>query len=304
MWKKFGRIFVAEGQYGWMQSHVAMPMAHHLSGDIYRVYFGTRNKNNQPHIGFVEFDINNPSEITKVSENYVLGPGEMGFFDENGVYPGRIVEDSRTGRLLMYYMGRSNGVHPLFYMAIGLAVGDDEGQSFHRYSEGPLMCRSQHDPWMVSTPWVLRENDRWRMWYLSGLAWKRDANKVQSFYHIKYAESEDGIEWIRDGHVAINLKTNETNIAAPSVLRSTTKYEMWYSYSSGAGYQIGYAVSEDGYDWIRKDKEVGIALSEEGWDSECMAYPCVFVHKGRRYMLYSGNGNGREGIGIAVEIKC
>jgi len=301
MWKKFGRIFVAQGQYEWMQSYVAMPMVLHLSGDMYRVYFGTRNKDNQPYIGFVEFDIKDPSEITRISDNYVLGPGPMGFFDENGVYPGRIVEDIKTGKLHMYYMGRSNGMHPVFYMAIGLAVSDDGGQTFRRYSDGPLMCRSQHDPSMVSTPWVLREDDKWRMWYLSGLGWKGDGDKIQSFYHIKYAESEDGIHWIRDGHIAIDLRPDETNIAAPSILRSATEYEMWYSYSSGTGYQIGYAVSSDGYEWIRKDEEVGIELSKKGWDSKCMAYPCVFSHKDRRYMLYSGNGNGQEGIGLAIQ---
>jgi hypothetical protein len=30
-------------------------------------------------------------------------------------------------------------------------------------------------------------------------------------------------------------------------------------------------------------------------------YPFVFDHRGTRYMLYSGNGFGREGFGLAVE---
>jgi hypothetical protein len=29
-------------------------------------------------------------------------------------------------------------------------------------------------------------------------------------------------------------------------------------------------------------------------------YPCVFDHKGARYMLYAGNGYGRTGFGLAV----
>jgi len=186
-------------------------------------------------------------------------------------------------------------------MAIGLAVSDDGGETFVRFSDGPIMCRSQYDPWIVSTPWVLREKNGWRMWYLSGLGWKSNGDKSQSFYNIKYAESKDGIQWIRKGLVAIDLKPGEANIAAPCIVKSSREHEMWYSYSYGAGYQIGYAVSTDGYDWVRKDEEVGIELSKNGWDSKCMAYPCVFSHKNRRYMLYSGNGNGQEGIGIAVE---
>ena len=29
-------------------------------------------------------------------------------------------------------------------------------------------------------------------------------------------------------------------------------------------------------------------------------YPFVFDHKGQRYMLYNGNGNGQTGFGLAV----
>jgi hypothetical protein len=31
-----------------------------------------------------------------------------------------------------------------------------------------------------------------------------------------------------------------------------------------------------------------------------IAYPFVFDHAGDRYMLYSGNGYGRGGMGLAV----
>jgi hypothetical protein len=31
-----------------------------------------------------------------------------------------------------------------------------------------------------------------------------------------------------------------------------------------------------------------------------VCYPCVFEHRGSKYMLYNGNGYGRTGFGIAV----
>jgi hypothetical protein len=74
---------------------------------------------------------------------------------------------------------------------------------------------------------------------------------------------------------------------------------MWYA-SRGAAYRIGYAESADGLQWERKDGEAGLSVSAEGWDSEMIAYPCVFDHRGRRYMMYNGNGYGRTGIGLAV----
>jgi predicted GH43/DUF377 family glycosyl hydrolase len=74
---------------------------------------------------------------------------------------------------------------------------------------------------------------------------------------------------------------------------------MWYSYR-GSRNRIGYADSEDGISWERKDGEAGIDVSASGWDSEMIEYPFVFDHDGERYMLYNGNGYGKTGIGLAV----
>jgi hypothetical protein len=76
---------------------------------------------------------------------------------------------------------------------------------------------------------------------------------------------------------------------------------MWYCYAVGhGGYRIGYAESDDGINWQRKDDKVGIDVSDEGWDSEMVAYPYVFEHDGEKYMLYNGNGYGETGFGYAV----
>ena len=76
---------------------------------------------------------------------------------------------------------------------------------------------------------------------------------------------------------------------------------MWFCHrGTDYAYRIGYAESPDGVTWTRHDGRAGIHISESGWDSEMMAYPHVFDHAGDRYMLYSGNGFGREGMGLAV----
>jgi hypothetical protein len=51
--------------------------------------------------------------------------------------------------------------------------------------------------------------------------------------------------------------------------------------------------------WSRRDEMAGIEVSEEGWDSEMVNYPHVFVLDGETYMLYQGNEMGRSGIGLA-----
>lgn len=302
-WKKIGRIFVAEGQRPWMYSHTACPVPLHISGDQYRIYFGTRDSENHPSIGFVVVDLKNPTDVIEISDKPALSRGEWGHFDDNGVYPGTVIEND--GRLLMYYMGRVNGEGHIYYMSIGLAESDDGGVSFKRVFQSPLLDRSEYDPWMTSTPFVLKGGNIWHMWYLSGLGWV-NPEKDHSIYHIKYAHSLDGIVWLREGRVAIELNDGESNIASPWVWKEEGLYNMvfcTYTYGNpnGYGYGLAFATSEDILCWQRSDSQQGFSYSYEGWDSHCMAYPSVLTHGNHRYLLYSGNGNGRDGFGIAVQ---
>lgn len=131
-----------------------------------------------------------------------------------------------------------------------------------------------------------------------------EAGQVKHYYHIKYDESADGIQWYRKPQVAIDFQyENEYAISRPCVLKEEGTYKMWYSYRAGplgSTYRIGYAESLDGHAWVRKDEQVLLEPSERGWDSTMIEYPYVFDHNGRHYMLYNGNDFGKTGIGLAV----
>lgn len=77
---------------------------------------------------------------------------------------------------------------------------------------------------------------------------------------------------------------------------------MWYSFRGNRDkYRIGYAFSEDGFDWHANYENGPVVFkSSDGWDSEMVCYPHVFSHEGTKYMLYNGNGYGKTGIGLAV----
>ena len=138
------------------------------------------------------------------------------------------------------------------------------------------------------------------MWYLSCREWKLEAGKPKHWYHIRYAESADGIKWKRTGIVCIDFVTrSEHAISRPCVIKENNWYKMWYSYR-GKNYRIGYAESSDGLHWTRKDREAGIRVSRSGWDSKMIEYPFVFDHQGSRYLLYNGNDYGKTGIGLAL----
>jgi hypothetical protein len=298
-WRKLGLVFQPRGERPWLVSHAANPVVLGRDDGSVRVFFASRDARNRSHVASVDLELEPAgARVTRVASEPVLSPGELGFFDDHGVYPSSIVE--RDGSLLLYYTGwNPSSTAPVFYTSIGLAVSNDGGDTFHRYSRAPIMARSEVDPWMTSQPFVLHEYS-WRMWYISGLGWDVERGELWSRYHIKYAESRDGIVWQPTGRVAIDLIENNRNIARPCILHDESRYRAWYSYTRGIDYRIGYAESSDGLEWTRLDGDAGIDTSDSGWDSKALAYPYVFRHNGRLYMLYNGNGHGREGFGLAV----
>lgn len=296
-WESRGLVFAA-GQ-GWLGTHASLPVAQHLSAGIHRVFFATRDDQGRSRVGSVVLDLDDPGAPQELSSGPILEPGPLGTFDDHGVYPASLVEDG--GRLYLYTIGWNPGVRrPLFYASIGLAVSDDGGETFEKVSQAPILARSEYDPCLVTSPFVLKEGELWRMWYVSGFRWTEEADGLHSYYHVKYAESADGVSWERNGVVAVELLPGERNIARPCVLASRDGYRMWYSSDRGDGYRIGYAESDDGTTWRRRDDAAGVTPSGEEWDSEAQAYPWVIRRGEQLLMLYNGNGFGRDGIGLAV----
>lgn len=300
-WVKKGLIFRPPRNLSWMVTHAAVPCARRLTGDTYRVYFAGRDARNRSRIGCFEIDMTRPDESMHVSREPLLGCGQLGAFDDNGVMPSWTID--HDGKTYLYYIGWNLGVTVPFYNSIGLAISEDGGKTFERFSRGPILGRDTCDPFFVGSSCVLVEDTLWRMWYLSCCRWNVQDGKPKHYYHLKYAESEDGICWKRTGLVSIDHKSeDEYAISRPSVIKDDDMYRMWYSYR-GKSYRIGYAESADGIRWERKDEEAGIDVSPLGWDSTMIEYPFVFDHEGERYMLYNGDGYGETGIGLAVRAE-
>lgn len=299
-WRKLGRIFDPEQGPKWVKSHAAVPCALPIGGRRVRIFFSGRDEHNRSRAGFFDAELRERACAIDIGSDPVLELGELGTFDDSGAMPSCVFE--RCGRIYMYYIGWNVLRTVPFSNGVGLATSDDGGRTFHRVSRGPIIPRDDVDPFFTASSWVEVEDELWRMWYLSCTGWQTEANAApQHRYHIKYAESHDGIHWNKKGAPCIDFANSaEYAISRPSVIRENCgTYRMWYSYR-GDRYRIGYAESVDGMVWNRLDPRVGIEPSSEGWDSEMIEYPCVFRLGGSLYMLYNGNGYGRSGIGLAV----
>ncbi len=295
-WRKLGRIYIPDGSKSWMSQYAANPIAEPIGGDRFRIYFSSRDAQNRSSIAYVEIDLNAPTRIRHETDTPVLSPGDLAMFDDSGVSIGCIVPVGE--RRYLYYMGWHLTVTVPWQNALGLAISDGPGQPFRRVSRFPIVALNEIDPYTISYPWVSHRNGKFRMWYGSNIAW--GPRKEDMRHLIKYAESDDGIRWTRQDVVAIDFATaDEYAICKPCVIEDNGRYRMWFC-SRGASYRIRYAESADGISWTRMDDRAGIDVSEDGWDSEMIEYPCIFDHAGKRHMLYAGNGFGRTGFGLAV----
>ena len=69
----------------------------------------------------------------------MLGLGELGAFDDNGVTPTWVL--NRGKRKYLYYVGWNKGVTVRMHLYVGLAISEDGGKSFKRYSRAPILER-------------------------------------------------------------------------------------------------------------------------------------------------------------------
>jgi hypothetical protein len=295
-WVKQGVVLEPPRGLEWARSHAALPIPEPLGDGRVAVLFSARDDEGRARIGYSEVVLNGEAE-TLVRPDPVLDLGELGRFDDSGVTTSCLVK--HDGRRYLYYSGWSRGVSVPFYLFAGCAVSD--GGPFVRVSPAPILERNDVDPYLTASPWVIVDADgRWRMWYVSGTGWQLEDGRPRHRYHIKYAESYDGVTWRRNGHVCIDyLDDSEYAIARPCVLRDGDCYRMWFC-ARGDSYRLGYAESTDGLTWSRHDDDVQLEGDGRDWDAEMQAYPAVFDNNGRRHMLYNGNDYGRTGIGHAV----
>ena len=297
-WKKLGRVFVADRHREWMQTHAANPKALKLDGDVYRIYFSSRDERNRSHIGYLDLDLYKPDEILALSRDPVLAPGERGMFDDCGVIPCCIV--NVEGRVALYYIGISLAVTVPAASFCGLAYLNDDFTQATRASLAPIMERSETDPVSGGAAFVhFDEGQRiFHMWYESCSGWVPNGSALEARLAVKYATSLDGLHWRRSNVVSIPPREGFTYVSTPCVIHEDGQFRMWFSHKVSGQYRIGYAESPDGLHWaVSSNREMDV--SKNGWDSEAVEYPFVFTHKGEHYMLYNGNGYGETGFGLA-----
>jgi len=312
-WQKLGQIFEFSNSPFTERfvSHVQSPQALVLADRI-RIYFSTRKTDETgkflSHVQYVDYDFEFKC-IIGYSERQVMPLGKIGCFDEHGIFP---LSPVRVGsKVYGYTNGISRRTSVDVESGIGFATSDDDGVTFQKFGDGPLLSASLNEPFLVGDAFVREFGGQFHMFYLFGKKWSEATaeHAAERVYKIAHATSNDGItNWHRESKFIIPDKVDENECQAlPTVIKIGNRYHMYFCYrhmvgfrnERGKGYRLGYAYSDDLVHWERDDENGGITLSESDWDSEMMCYPNVFACRDNIYLLYNGNHFGKEGFGIA-----
>lgn len=296
--EKKGLIYCPSGEHDWEYDTFMTP--HAMSrGETIRIYGGVRDRDGISRIKYIDVDGKDPQKIINISDHISLNIGEAGCFDDNGVILGDIIQVE--DKLYMYYVGFQHVQKVKFYAFSGLAISTDGGDLFESYSSVPIMDRTASGRFGRCIHTVLLENGIFKCWYAVINDWKVIGEKPYPVYDIWYTESNDGIHFPAEDTVrCITTEDNEYRIGRPKVYKTNNGYEMFYTRDLiTKEYLPGYAVSEDGIIWERRDKDFILPKSSEGWDSQMTCYPVRVDHGGRNYLFYGGNDMGRSGVGYA-----
>ena len=296
MWIKQGNIF--------NKHHAQVPVVD-VYNDIYKIYYSTRDEKGRSvpmTTSIFKDNLTQHSHPIKLD----LELGKPGSFDWSGIMPTDIVT-LEDGIKYLYYIGWSRRLDVPYHNNLGLAISTDDGITWEKFSDGPIFHTNHLEPGYIGTVDILIEDGLWKMWYLSCQDWVEYDGKMEPTYDIKYAVSNNGINWIATSKTCIPLENNEGGISSARIIKTDNKYHMWFSVRNkidyrtnpNNSYRIKKATSLDGINWTREPQNE-IDISNNKWEDNMVCYPDIILDNNQYYMFYNGNEFGKTGIGYAT----
>lgn len=308
-WRREGWVLGPGSGHPWWNSHAHMPTVLPLGDELWRIYFSGRDREN--HSRIIAVDVDPSRRMQVVAEHFMplIDLGPLGSFDQAGTIASSAIRVN--GQVWLYYVGVSLRPEVRAVTAIGLAISDD-GLDFRRAYDGPVLGIGPLDPFHTMSPCVRADAGGFRMWYVSGTPWLRDAadSRPEPAYGIRLARSQDGRMWAPDTSPVIDPAAPVyVGLARPWVCPSRDGLRLWYSRRGNQfreGGESAYRLAQ-----VPLDPSTGLVTGapqllefgnpprEEDFDGWMQAYGCVTPCGPDLVMIYNGNHFGQTGFGWA-----
>ena len=151
------------------------------------------------------------------------------------------------------------------------------------------------DFYAISDCWVLNDNGTYKMWYTGGGAVYPDTILHSS---IHYATSSDGIHWQKYNQNPVldinasgwdSLGVETVSVIIDEQAMPSQRYKMWYAGQTinDYRYDIGYAYSSDGIQWVKHSQSVIMVGQSGEWDNLFLEGPSVIKENDGYKMWYA-----------------
>mgnify|MGYP002623251480 CR=1 FL=1 len=234
----------------------------------------------------------------------IISLGRAGEFDDTHIFAPAVVRDAEN--YWLWYCGSQGFAYDLAptrtvderVFRLGLATSED-GKQFSRHAESPVFALA--DPKRsVLTPSILknadgtalREDGHLRMWFSAGTLGGGGAP-----HSIHETTSKDGVTWAEPSDAQIE------RAYAPSVIKTESGYEMWYTVPGQYPWVINHATSDDGSAWSVAEKPA-LDVSQE-WEHDLVIYPHVLKLDDvylMWYASYTSDDHKETAIGFAASL--
>lgn len=311
IWTRKSRLISAPAHHAWWAASTQCPVVHKIRPDLWRIFFGARDYDNRTRTIYADANPKNGMEIIHLNDQPVVTPRVGDYPDSDGIFISCFSQASQSLHAYTIEIHRCNDTQ--FSGTTGLLETHDDGLSFSRPTDEAILGGDYKSPDYYIAPCVLKRSDGWHVWFARMVRWDLSVKPAPEYYYeIWHARSEDGLRWTISPNAALPLQEGECGITRPWVQeRPDGLLEMWYcrrgTYDTqnpkARHYTLGYALSEDGLTWQRREDLHRFTNPPQpgDWDHEMQCYASVVADEnGQEFMFYSGNDYGRASFGYAV----
>ena len=310
VWRRQGLVVTPSADHRWWRSSAGIPTCLPLGPRLWRIWFGGRDSDGRAGVLCADVDPADGMRVIAIRDVPGLERGPEGAFDSAGLWISAAL--SVEGRVMLWYTGMRLASDVPHELAIGLAISYDGGLSFRKAQPGPVLESPAGYPRFVTTPCVRRGPTGFSMWYSNGLAWRHVGGKLEPFYDLRVAHSDDGAVWRCVDEPVLGLEGSTwAGLTRPWVEESDDHSMLWFSARGGStfrhpsndAYRLYCAGLVDGRVAPGSISPLQFTPPAQpgDWDGWMQVAPCVVAHEATRVMFYNGNDFSRMGFGYAVQ---
>jgi len=206
-----------------------------INKNKYLYYIGYQRCEKVPYMLFpglatINKDKNNLSRFKKVP---IIERSTFSPFSHAAPY---VLKDEGIYKMWFWYGKKWINISKKLYIEANIAYAESVDAITWTQKTGNLI-RLKKSEFSIGRPWVLKQEGVYKMWY--------SVRHIKHMYRIGYAESYDGVTWIRkDNEVDITVsKTgwDSEMICYPAVIKVKDKTYMFYNGNGNGKTGFGYA---------------------------------------------------------------